>query len=183
MPASRIRLFTPGPVEIPPRILRVLAEPPPHHRTDGFRATLKRVNEKLRWLHGTEGEVFLLAASGTGAMEAALVSIVSPGTKALAIVGGKFGERWAEIAVLILTPITVFAAVEAAYFTLNIPLDGTPEQGRYAFPAITALAAIVIGACVGVGRKRALPVAMALVVGLMGLTFAGQFLQLASFYT
>ena len=97
MPASRTRLFTPGPVEIPPRILRVLAEPPPHHRTDGFRATLKRVNEKLRWLHGTEGEVFLLAASGTGAMEAALVSIVSPGTKALAIVGGKFGERWVSL--------------------------------------------------------------------------------------
>ena len=46
--------------------------------TDGFRETLKRVTEKLRWIHGTDGEVFLLAASGTGAMEAALVSTVSP---------------------------------------------------------------------------------------------------------
>jgi len=92
-----MRLFTPGPVEIPPRILRVLAQAPPHHRTDGFRETLKRVTAKLAWLHGTEGEVFLLAASGTGAMESALVSVLSPGSRALAIAGGKFGERWASL--------------------------------------------------------------------------------------
>jgi len=97
MTAKRIRLFTPGPVEIPQRILRVLGQAPPHHRTDGFRETLKRVTEKLRWLHGTEGEVFLLGASGTGAMEAALVSVVAPGSRALAIAGGKFGERWAAL--------------------------------------------------------------------------------------
>ena len=56
MTAKRTRLFTPGPVEIPERILRVLGQAPPHHRTDGFRETLKRVTEKLRWIHGTEGE-------------------------------------------------------------------------------------------------------------------------------
>jgi len=92
-----MRLFTPGPVEIPERILHVLGTPPPHHRTDGFRETLKHVIEKLRWIHGTEGEVFLLGASGTGAMEAALVSTVPPGARALAIAGGKFGERWASL--------------------------------------------------------------------------------------
>jgi len=97
MTATRTRLFTPGPVEIPQRILRVLAQAPPHHRTEGFRETLKRVTEKLSWLHGTQGEVFLLAASGTGAMEAALVSVLSPGSRALAIAGGKFGERWVSL--------------------------------------------------------------------------------------
>jgi serine---pyruvate transaminase len=97
MTPKRMRLFTPGPVEIPERILHVLGAPPPHHRTDGFRETLKRVTEKLRWIHGTEGEVFLLGASGTGAMEAAVVSVVPPGARALAIAGGKFGERWASL--------------------------------------------------------------------------------------
>jgi len=97
MTPKRMRLFTPGPVEIPERILHVLGTPPPHHRTDGFRETLKHVIEKLRWIHGTEGEVFLLGASGTGAMEAALVSTVPPGARALAIAGGKFGERWASL--------------------------------------------------------------------------------------
>ncbi|HET7225118.1 MAG TPA: alanine--glyoxylate aminotransferase family protein [Candidatus Eisenbacteria bacterium] len=93
----KTRLFTPGPVEIPPRILRALAQVPPHHRTEVFRATLTRVTARLRELHQTEGEVFLLAASGTGAMEAAVVNLMSPGAKALAIVGGKFGERWASL--------------------------------------------------------------------------------------
>src|SRR2546426_8355052 len=97
MAATRMRLFTPGPVEIPPRILRVLAQAPPHHRTEGFRETLRRVTARLAWLHGTEGEVFLLAASGTGAMEAALVNVLSPGSRALAIAGGKFGERWGSL--------------------------------------------------------------------------------------
>lgn len=95
--ARRARLFTPGPVEIPARVLRALAQEAPHHRTDGFRATLKRVTESLRTLHGTEGEVLLLAASGTGAMEAAVVNLLSPGDRALAIAGGKFGERWASL--------------------------------------------------------------------------------------
>jgi aspartate aminotransferase-like enzyme len=97
MTASRIRLFTPGPVEIPARILRALAQVPPHHRTDVFRDVMKRVTEGLRALHGTQGEVFLLAASGTGAMEAAVVNLLGPGSRPLAIGGGKFGERWARL--------------------------------------------------------------------------------------
>ncbi|HTM58507.1 MAG TPA: alanine--glyoxylate aminotransferase family protein [Candidatus Udaeobacter sp.] len=93
----RTRLFTPGPVEIPARVLRALSQPPPHHRTEGFRATLRRVTEKLRALHVTQGEVWLLPASGTGAMEAAVTNLMSRERKALAIAGGKFGERWAAL--------------------------------------------------------------------------------------
>ena len=93
----KVRLFTPGPVEIPPRVLRALSQPPPHHRTENFRATLARVTEKLKALHGTAGEVFILPASGTGAMEAAVVNVMSPRRRGLAIAGGKFGERWASL--------------------------------------------------------------------------------------
>lgn len=94
---TRPRLFTPGPVEIPVRILRAMSQVPPHHRTDVFRATYSAVTKDLQWLHQTEGEVLMLAASGTGAMEACAVNLLAPGEKALAIVGGKFGERWANI--------------------------------------------------------------------------------------
>jgi len=93
----KIRLFTPGPVEIPQRILRALSQVPPHHRTDVFRDTLRRVVDELRWLHGTHGEVFLLSASGTGAMEAAVVNLMSPSSKALVPSAGKFGDRWTSI--------------------------------------------------------------------------------------
>src|SRR2546428_7168096 len=93
----KIRLFTPGPVETPVRVPRALSAVPPHHRTDVFRDMLRRVTRELQWLHGTEGEVFLLAASGTGGMEAAVVNLMSPGDKALVPSAGKFGDRWASI--------------------------------------------------------------------------------------
>ena len=94
---TRLRLFTPGPVEIPARVLRALSQIPPHPRTEVFRATFQRVTNAMRDLHRTEGEVFLLAASGTGAMEAAVTNLMSPGEKALAVIGGKFGERWKKL--------------------------------------------------------------------------------------
>src|SRR5438093_10143044 len=93
----KIRLFTPGPVEIPVRILRALSQVPPHHRTDVFRDTLRRVLAELQWLHGTAGEVFLLSASGTGAMEAAVVNLMGPADRALVPTAGKFGDRWTSI--------------------------------------------------------------------------------------
>lgn len=95
--STRPRLFTPGPVEIPVRILRALSQVAPHHRTDVFRATYTKVSEDLKWLHQTQGEVLMLAASGTGAMEATVVNLMAPGAKALVLVGGKFGERWANL--------------------------------------------------------------------------------------
>lgn len=97
MAALKTRLFTPGPVEIPARILQALGQVPPHHRTEDFRKTLTGVLDDLKWLHGTSGDVFLLAASGTGAMEAAVVNVLAPGERALSLGGGKFGERWSAI--------------------------------------------------------------------------------------
>jgi aspartate aminotransferase-like enzyme len=108
---TRARLFTPGPVEIPVRILRALSQVPPHHRTDAFREVYKRVSDDLKWLHQTQGEVLMLAASGSGAMEAAVVNLMAPGKKALCLVAGKFGERWASIC----------KAYGIAYETLEAP--------------------------------------------------------------
>jgi hypothetical protein len=89
-----------------------------------------------------------------------------------------------EILFLAAIPPVVVAAVEAAYFTLAIPVDGTGEQGRYAFPAIAAVSAIVIAGCLGLGgRRRAPALAAALVGGLAVMTVAGQFLTLSTFYS
>src|SRR2546425_8039655 len=46
--STRVRLYTPGPVEIPARILRALSAVPPHHRTEVFRAIFRRVTDALR---------------------------------------------------------------------------------------------------------------------------------------
>ncbi len=83
---------------VPPPIREALARPMIHHRTAEFQAILKEVGQGLRKLFGTSQEVLILTSSGTGAMEAAVANLVSPGEKILVIRGGKFGERWEEIA-------------------------------------------------------------------------------------
>lgn len=90
-------LLTPGPTPVPERIALAMAHPIPHHRAPAFEALFAEVREGLKWLYGTEGEVLTFAASGTGAMEGALVNFLRPGDAIVAVNGGKFGERWAKI--------------------------------------------------------------------------------------
>lgn len=90
-------LLTPGPTPLPPEICEVLSKPIIHHRTPGFQAILKEVSENLKVVFQTKQDVFILTSSGTGAMEAAVVNLLSWGDKALVIQGGKFGERWTEL--------------------------------------------------------------------------------------
>lgn len=90
-------LLTPGPTPLPPQVCEAQAKPIIHHRTPQFQAILKEVTEGLKYVFQTSGDVFILTSSGTGAMEAAVVNLLSCGDTALTIQGGKFGERWTEI--------------------------------------------------------------------------------------
>ncbi|MGE3974966.1 MAG: alanine--glyoxylate aminotransferase family protein [Bdellovibrionales bacterium] len=91
-------LMTPGPVRVPNEVLAALSEPMIHHRTPAFEKTLAEVLAKLKKIYATEEPVFIHTSTGSGAMESALVNTLSPGDKVLALVSGKFGERWADIA-------------------------------------------------------------------------------------
>lgn len=90
-------LMTPGPTTVPERVLLAMAKPIIHHRMPVFADVLAEVRQGLKKLFRTEQEVLIFAASGTGAMEASVSNLLSPGDKALCIRGGKFGERWANI--------------------------------------------------------------------------------------
>ncbi len=90
-------LLTPGPTPLPPQISLGMARPIIHHRTPQFQAVLKEVSDGLKYVFQTKNDVFILASSGTGAMEAAVANLLSTGDTALTIQGGKFGERWTEI--------------------------------------------------------------------------------------
>ena len=69
-----------------------------HHRTPQFSQIFYEMSENLKYLFQTKtGEVFTLMSSGTGAMEACVANVLSKGNKALVVVSGKFGERWAEL--------------------------------------------------------------------------------------
>lgn len=90
-------LLTPGPTPLPPQVSEAMARPIIHHRTPQFQAVLKEATEGLKYVFQTKNDVFILASSGTGAMEAAVVNLLSPGDTALVVQGGKFGERWTEL--------------------------------------------------------------------------------------
>ncbi|MBI4377694.1 MAG: alanine--glyoxylate aminotransferase family protein [Nitrospinae bacterium] len=90
-------LLSPGPTPVPEAALLTMAYPMMHHRTPQFSAIFAEVKEDLKYLFQTKNDVLILASSGTGAMESAVVNIFSPGDHALVVNGGKFGERWGKI--------------------------------------------------------------------------------------
>jgi len=90
-------LMTPGPTPLPPEVLLVQAEPMIHHRTPAYTELFVRMVEGLRKVLLTTNDILTFASSGTGAMEGAVANCFSPGDKVLVAVGGKFGQRFAEI--------------------------------------------------------------------------------------
>jgi len=90
-------LLTPGPTPLPPQVMESMSRPIIHHRTPQFQAMLKEAAEGLKYVFQTGNDVFILTSSGTGAMEAAVINLLSAGDTALVVQGGKFGERWTEI--------------------------------------------------------------------------------------
>lgn len=83
---------------VPETVLARMSEPIIHHRTPEFSAIFAEVKQGLKYLFQTEEEVLILSSSGTGAMESAICNLFSKGDKVLFVNGGKFGERWGEIA-------------------------------------------------------------------------------------
>ena len=91
-------LLAPGPVNIHPDVRKALALPMIHHRTPEFDQILKKALQGIKQVFQTKEDVFLMTSTGSGGMEALLVNVLSPGDKVIAIVSGKFGERWADMA-------------------------------------------------------------------------------------
>ncbi|NDF15060.1 alanine--glyoxylate aminotransferase family protein [bacterium] len=95
---KKIRLLTPGPTAIPESVLSKFSEPVVHHRTSLFEAEFKILQEHLGWLFQTKNEVLTLTCTGTGAMEASVAGVFSPGDEVIVVNAGKFGERFSKIA-------------------------------------------------------------------------------------
>lgn len=95
---SKSLLLAPGPVQLHPEVQKILSLPMIHHRTPEFDSILKTVLSDLKTLFVTKEKVFILSSTGSGGMEALLINVIRPKAKVLAIISGKFGERWAEMA-------------------------------------------------------------------------------------
>jgi aspartate aminotransferase-like enzyme len=94
----KTRLYTPGPTPLLPAAQFAMAAADMHHRTPEFRALFLKVLAQLKVFVGTKNDVLLLSCSGTGAMEASVSNLTSPGDRVLVLTAGKFGERWTGLA-------------------------------------------------------------------------------------
>src|SRR5438132_10093652 len=95
--SMKVRLLTPGPTPIPEETLLELAKPVTFHRTPEFRQLLAEVLEDLQYVFRTKNPVIPLTSSGTGALEAAVANCLPPGSKAICLIAGRFGERWRNV--------------------------------------------------------------------------------------
>lgn len=90
-------LLTPGPTQVPEEVLVAGALPIMHHRTPQFEAIFAEATKGLQYIYQTKNPVMIFASSGTGALESSVVNLLSAGDKVIVVVGGKFGERWANL--------------------------------------------------------------------------------------
>jgi len=115
----KTRLFTPGPTPLLPAAQFAMAAADIHHRTVEFKALYQRVLDQLKEFVGTRQDVLLMACSGTGAMEASISNLTSPGDRVLVLSAGKFGERWRDIAKAFGCQVDVISAPYGETFLLD----------------------------------------------------------------
>ncbi len=139
-------LFTPGPVGLPSPVLRAMATPMVSHRSDEFHELYEAVEEKLKkLLMSDEVEVYLLTASGTGAVEAAVANFIKPGDEVLVPLHGIFSERLAE----------TVRAHGGAVVAVNCgdrrgPTAEEVESALRSNPRVSAAAVVINDTCPGV---------------------------------
>ncbi len=93
-----MQLRIPGPTPCPPQALQAMSRQMIPHRGKEFAQIINSITGKLKQVFQTKEDVFLLTASGTGGLEAAIVNTLSPGDKVLSLTHGVFSERFADIA-------------------------------------------------------------------------------------
>lgn len=96
MTDDRCTFFVPGPTWVRPEILQEMARPMIGHRSSEFRELFQRINADLKPLFATKQTTFVVTATGTGVMQAALESCVA--RRVLVTTCGAFSEKWYTIA-------------------------------------------------------------------------------------
>jgi len=129
---DKLTLMIPGPTPVPETVLLAMSRHPIGHRSADFQKIVKRTTAQLKWLHQTSGDVLAITGSGTAAMEAGIINVLSKGDRVLCGDNGKFGERWVKVAKAYGLDVQVIKA------EWGQPLD--PEAFRAALEADTAKA-------------------------------------------
>ena len=91
-------LRIPGPTSLPDAVREAGARQMVNHRGPEFAALQNGIIERLKKFYKTDNDVLIVTAAGTGGLESAIVSFLSPGDKVLGVTIGTFGDRFAKIA-------------------------------------------------------------------------------------
>jgi aspartate aminotransferase-like enzyme len=95
--SERELLMIPGPTNVDPKVLHALSKPTLSHTSPEFVKIFKETLDNLKRVFMTENEVFVIAGSGTLALEMAIANIIESGDKILNLVAGYFGEYFVKI--------------------------------------------------------------------------------------
>lgn len=90
-------LFTPGPTKIHNHILELGSCQLPYNRTEKFSEFTYDIIKSLKYVFQTKGDITILTASGTAAMEASVINFLNENDRVLIINGGTFGQRWVDL--------------------------------------------------------------------------------------
>ena len=135
---ERQLLMIPGPTPVPQSILLAGAKPMINHRGPEFRAALDECTQGLKRIFQTKHEMYILTASGTGGLEAAVVNFLSPGDLVLSVSIGAFGDRFATIA------STYGAKVEKLDFEMGKAADPAKVKTRLAADSKKEIKAVLV---------------------------------------
>ncbi|MDI9457642.1 MAG: alanine--glyoxylate aminotransferase family protein [Dethiobacteria bacterium] len=131
-------LLIPGPAPIPHTVAQAMSTKMFNHRGPRFKELITELTASLKRVFQTEGRLFILTASGTGAMEAAIVNFLSPGEKVISLVNGSFGDRLASIAAI------YGAEVERMETAWGQPLDYRGVEAKLKKDTEQAIRAITV---------------------------------------
>lgn len=98
MPIGRIFLQTPGPTNVPDRVLRAMHRACEDFAAPEFTSVAKSCHDDLRKVFKTAGECFIFISNGHGVWEVPLVNLLEPGDRVLVPLAGRFSQSWAEMA-------------------------------------------------------------------------------------
>ena len=92
---THVKLFIPGPTEVPEDVLAAAATPMIGHRSEAYAQLHGNVVSKLKKILYTDQNVFLVTSSGSGVWEAAARNCVRE--KALSCMCGSFSDKWESV--------------------------------------------------------------------------------------
>jgi len=134
---DRSLLMIPGPIEFEPEVLKALGAPTTSHVAPNFIDAFGRALENMRkvWL-APEGQPFIVAGSGTLAMELAGANLVEPGDRALVLSTGVFGDRFEDLLTRHGASVTVLRAPVGRILDLN-QVENALRGGGYKLLTVT----------------------------------------------